>query len=50
MDSREEGESNGDSLYRIHFLKLGMISILPFLVVAAAAAVWKLILVMSGRP
>jgi len=38
MDTREEGESNGDSLYRVHFLKLGMISILPFLVVTAVGS------------
>lgn len=50
MDTREENEENADSLYRIHFQKLGLISVIPFLVVLASAAVWKVILAISGRP
>jgi len=49
MDSRKEGEVNSDSLFRIYFLKLGMISILPFLVVAISATFWNSYLSIHNR-
>jgi len=50
MDSRREGEDTSASLYRIYFMKLGIISVLPFLVLATSATFWNIYLSFYKRP